>query len=230
MPATDIETAAIWYASADKGAIYYTLGITEHISGVDNVMSLSNLALMTGHVGREGTGINPMRGQNNVQGAGDMGASPNNYPGFQKVTDPAVQAKFEAAWGRKVSLEIGPTKVTALEEGGREFRAMLIDGENTLVSDPDVNLVRKSLEALDHLVVIDLFLTETAELADVVLPATSWAETDGTLREHRAPGPAGARGRAPSGRGEARLVDRGPTRPASRFPGVRLEGRRGGLR
>lgn len=181
VPAKDIETAAIWYASADKGAIYYTLGITEHISGVDNVMSLSNLALMTGHIGREGTGINPMRGQNNVQGAGDMGASPNNYPGFQKVTDPAVQAKFEAAWGRKVSLEIGPTKVTALEEGGKEFRAMLIDGENTLVSDPDVNLIRKSLEALDHLVVIDLFLTETAELADVVLPATSWAETDGTF-------------------------------------------------
>jgi len=181
LPPEDIEKAAIWYASADRGAIYYTLGITEHVSGVDNVMSLSNLALMTGHIGKEGTGINPMRGQNNVQGAGDMGASPNNYPGFQKVVDPANKAKFEAAWGCSISSEIGPTKVTALEEGGETFWAMLIDGENTLVSDPDVNLIRKSLEALDHLVVIDLFLTETAELADVVLPATGWAETDGTF-------------------------------------------------
>jgi predicted molibdopterin-dependent oxidoreductase YjgC len=181
VPPEDIEKAAIWYASAERGAIYYTLGITEHISGVDNVMSLSNLALMTGHIGKEGTGINPMRGQNNVQGAGDMGASPNNYPGFQKVVDPANQAKFEAAWGRPISAEIGPTKVTALEEGGKAFRAMLIDGENTLVSDPDVHLVRSSLEALDHLVVIDIFRTETADLADVVLPATGWAETDGSF-------------------------------------------------
>jgi predicted molibdopterin-dependent oxidoreductase YjgC len=181
LPPEDIEKAAIWYASAEKGAIYYTLGITEHISGVDNVMSLSNLALMTGHLGREGTGINPMRGQNNVQGAGDMGCSPNNYPGFQKVTDPANQAKFQEAWGRDISLEIGPTKVTALEEGGEHFHAMLIDGENTIVSDPDVNLIQRSLESLEHLVVIDLFMTETAELADVVLPATAWAETDGTF-------------------------------------------------
>jgi predicted molibdopterin-dependent oxidoreductase YjgC len=181
VPAADIETAAIWYASAEKGAIYYTLGITEHISGVDNVMSLSNLALMTGHVGREGTGINPLRGQNNVQGAGDMGASPNNFPGFQKVTDPASQAKFEAAWGRPMDPEIGPTKVTAFEECGTHFRAILIDGENTLVTDPDVEHITKALNALDHLVVIDLFLTETAQVADVVLPATSWAETDGTF-------------------------------------------------
>ena len=97
VPAEDIEKAALWYAQAERGAIYYTLGITEHICGVENVQSLCNLALMTGHIGREGTGINPMRGQNNIQGAGDMGALPNNYPGFQPVTDPANQAKFEAA-------------------------------------------------------------------------------------------------------------------------------------
>lgn len=181
VPAADIEKAAIWYAEAERGAIYYTLGITEHISGTDNVMSLSNLALMTGHIGREGTGINPMRGQNNVQGAGDMGASPNNYPGFQKVTDPAIQAKFEKAWGRTAPLEIGPTKVTALEEVGEVFHAMLINGENTVVSDPDRHLVEKALKELDHLVVVDLFLTETAEMADVVLPATGWAETDGSF-------------------------------------------------
>lgn len=181
VPAADIETAAIWYASAERGAIYYTLGITEHVSGVDNVMSLSNLALMTGHLGREGTGINPMRGQNNVQGAGDVGAAPNNFPGFQKVTDPAAQAKFRAAYGREIDAEVGPTKVTALEECGHRFKAMIIAGENTVVSDPDVHLVEGALKALDHLVVIDLFRTETAELAHVVLPATSWAETDGSF-------------------------------------------------
>ena len=179
VPAADIETAARWYAEADAGAIYYTLGITEHICGVDNVQSLCNLALMTGHIGREGTGINPMRGQNNIQGAGDCGALPNNFPGFQPVTDPANQAKFKEAWGVEVDLEKGMTKVTALDLCGDKIKAMLIAGENTVVSDPDMQHCRHALESLDHLVVVDIFLTETAELADVVLPATSWAETDG---------------------------------------------------
>ncbi len=179
VPAADIEQAARWYGAADRGAIYYTLGITEHICGVDNVQSLCNLALMTGNIGREGTGINPMRGQNNIQGAGDAGALPNNYPGFQPVTDPANQAKFERLYGHAVDPEKGMTKVTALELCGKEIRAMLIDGENTVVTDPDRNHCEKALRSLDHLVVIDLFLTETAQLADVVLPATAWAETDG---------------------------------------------------
>jgi predicted molibdopterin-dependent oxidoreductase YjgC len=181
VPAADIEKAAIWYAQAERGGIFYTLGITEHISGVDNVQSLSNLALMTGNLGKEGTGINPMRGQNNVQGAGDMGAAPDNYPGFQKVTDPESRAKFETAWGRSISDKVGPTKVTALEEAGTDFMAMLINGENTVVTDPDRHLVEKGLKALDHLVVVDIFMTETAELAHVVLPATGWAETDGSF-------------------------------------------------
>ncbi len=181
VPAKDIEQAAIWYAKAERGAIYYTLGITEHICGVDNVQSLSNLALLTGHIGREGTGINPMRGQNNIQGAGDAGALPNNYPGFQPVTDPANQAKFAAAWGREVELEKGITKVRALEKCGESIFGMLICGENTVVSDPDRKHCQHALERLDHLVVIDLFLTETAQLADVVLPASGWAETDGVF-------------------------------------------------
>jgi predicted molibdopterin-dependent oxidoreductase YjgC len=181
VPAADIEKAAVLYGSSTRGAIYYTLGITEHISGVDNVQSLSNLALMTGHLGKEGTGINPMRGQNNVQGAGDVGAAPNNYPGFQKVTNPEVRAKFEKAWGRTLSPEIGPTKVTALEEAGETYKAMLISGENTVVTDPDRNLVVDGIKKLDHLVVVDIFMTETAELAHVVLPATGWAETDGSF-------------------------------------------------
>ncbi len=179
VPAADIETAARWYAEADKGAIYYTLGITEHICGVDNVQSLCNLALMTGNIGREGTGINPMRGQNNIQGAGDAGALPNNYTGFQPVTDPENQAKFAKAYGHAVDLEKGMTKVTALELCGDAIRAMLIDGENTVVTDPDRKHCEHALRSLDHLVVIDIFLTETGKLADVVLPATAWAETDG---------------------------------------------------
>ena len=177
--AETIEQAAILFGQADKGAIYYTLGITEHICGVDNVQSLCNLALMTGNLGREGTGINPMRGQNNIQGAGDAGAVPSNYPGFQPVTDPAAQAKFKALYGRTIDLEKGITKVTALDRCGDGIRAMLIDGENTVVSDPDRDHCEHALRSLDHLVVIDIFLTETAALADVVLPATSWGETDG---------------------------------------------------
>jgi predicted molibdopterin-dependent oxidoreductase YjgC len=180
VPAALIEEAALLYGGAERGAIFYTLGITEHICGVDNVQSLCNLALMTGNIGREGTGINPMRGQNNIQGAGDCGAIPNNYPGFQPVTDPANQARFEAAWGTRADLEIGITKVRALEAAGDTIRAMFIDGENTVVSDPDREHCEHALRSLDFLVVADLFMTETAALADVVLPAAAWGEVDGT--------------------------------------------------
>ncbi len=179
VPPGDIEAAAALYGRAERGAIYYTLGITEHVCGVDNVKSLCNLALLTGNFGREGTGVNPMRGQNNIQGAGDSGAIPNNYPGFQPVTDPAAQAKFRRAYGRETDLEEGMTKVTALELAGGRIRAMIINGENTVVSDPDRRHCEHALKSLDFLVVIDLFMTETAELADVVFPATAWAETDG---------------------------------------------------
>ncbi len=180
VPAADIEKAALWYGSTDKGAIYYTLGITEHICGVDNVQSLCNLALMTGNLGREGTGINPLRGQNNIQGAGDCGAVPANFPGFQPGSDPASQAKFKVLYGREVDLDRGMTKVTALDRCGEQIRAMLIDGENTLVSDPDRQHCEHALKSLDHLVLIDIFPTETTDLAHVVLPATAWGETEGT--------------------------------------------------
>jgi len=180
VPPEQIEEAGLLYGRAERGAIYYTLGITEHICGVDNVQSLCNLALMTGNIGREGTGINPMRGQNNIQGAGDVGAIPNNYPGFQSVTDPAMQAKFAKAWGREVDLEKGITKVRALELAGDTIKAMIIDGENTVVTDPDRTHCEHALDALDFLVVCDLFMTETAEFADVVFPATGFGETDGT--------------------------------------------------
>jgi formate dehydrogenase major subunit len=181
VPAKDIEAAALLYGGADRGAIYYTLGITEHICGVDNVQSLCNLALMTGNLGREGTGINPMRGQNNIQGAGDAGAVPANMPGFHAVTDPDNVAKFAALY-QQPELEVGQamTKVTALDRCGDGIHAMIIGGENTVVSDPDRHHCEHALKSLDHLVVIDIFLTETAELADVVFPATAWGETDGT--------------------------------------------------
>ncbi|MBM3276560.1 MAG: molybdopterin-dependent oxidoreductase [Candidatus Handelsmanbacteria bacterium] len=180
VPVADIEKAALWYAQADKGAIYYTLGITEHICGVDNVQSLCNLALMTGNLGREGTGINPLRGQNNIQGAGDCGAVPANFPGFQPGSDPGSQAKFKGLYGREVDLDRGMTKVTALDLCGEQIFAMLIDGENTLVSDPNRQHCEHALKSLDHLVVIDIFPTETTDLAHVVLPATAWGETEGT--------------------------------------------------
>ena len=180
VPAADIEKAALWYGEADRGAIYYTLGITEHICGVDNVQSLCNLALMTGNIGIEGAGINPMRGQNNIQGAGDCGAVPANFPGFQAVTLEESQKKFKSLYGKEIECENGITKVQALDQCGETIHAMLIDGENTLVSDPDRVHCEHALGSLDHLVVIDIFMTETAEMADVVFPATAWGETDGS--------------------------------------------------
>ena len=179
--ADDIRWVARRYATTEKAGIYYTLGITEHICGVDNVQSLCNLALMTGNLGKEGAGINPMRGQNNIQGAGDCGALPNNYPGFQPVHLEENQRKFEEAWGVQVDLEKGITKVRALETCGEKIFSMLICGENTVVTDPDMDHCRHALQSLDHLVVVDMFLTETAQLADVVLPASGWGETDGVF-------------------------------------------------
>ena len=179
VPAADIETAAKWFGGGGRSAIYYTLGITEHICGVDNVQSLCNLALITGNLGKEGAGVNPMRGQNNIQGAGDCGAIPNNFPGFQPCDNPESTEKFSKLYGREIRPGRGITKVAALNLCGKGIHAMLIDGENTLVSDPDKSHTEHALKSLDHLVVIDIFLTETGEMADVVLPATSWAETDG---------------------------------------------------
>ena len=182
VPAADIERAALLYGGAERGAIFYTLGITEHICGVDNVQSLCNLALMTGNFGREGTGVNPMRGQNNIQGAGDAGGLPNNFPGFLPVTDPDNARRFSEAYGREIEPIKGITKVRALELAAEgEMHAMLICGENTVVTDPDRAHCQHALESLDHLVVVDIFLSETAELADVVLPASAWAETDGVF-------------------------------------------------
>jgi formate dehydrogenase (NADP+) alpha subunit len=181
VPAGLIIEAARLFATAARASIVYSMGITQHTTGVDNVRSLANLAMLTGQIGRPGTGVNPLRGQNNVQGACDMGALPNCYPGYQPVADAGARARFQVAWDAELSAEPGLTMTQMLPsalEGG--VRAMYIMGENPALSDADVTEVGKSLESLEFLVVQDLFLTETARLAHVVLPATSFAERDGT--------------------------------------------------
>ena len=178
----DLERAAEWYSTAERATILYTMGITQHTTGVDNVKSLANLAMFTGNMGRESTGVNPLRGQNNVQGACDLGGLPNVYPGYQPVTDGNVRKKFEEAWGAKLSDTVGLTVTEILPAvlDGR-VKALVVLGENPVMSDPDSLHVEKALKAVDFLLVIDIFRTPTAELADVVLPGTSFAEKDGTF-------------------------------------------------
>ena len=184
VPADVIREAAHTYARADRAVICWTLGITEHHNAVDNVFALINLALLTGHVGRYGSGLNPLRGQNNVQGGGDMGAIPNKLPGFQDIErDHEARARFEQAWGAHIEPRYGwhlTQMFEAMERG--ELRALYVVGENPAQSEADAKHTRKLLESLDHIVVQDIFLTKTAELADVVLPASaSWCEAEGTV-------------------------------------------------
>jgi predicted molibdopterin-dependent oxidoreductase YjgC len=183
VPAAAIKEVAEAYARADRAMICWTLGITEHHNATDNVLSLINLALLTGKVGRYGCGLNPLRGQNNVQGGGDMGAIPNKLPGFQDVEDPAIRGRFEAAWKRPILAKRGyhlSQMFEAMEHG--ELKAAYIVGENPARSEADQTRAVALLSGLDHLVVQDIFLTQTAELAHVVLPAAAgWAESEGTV-------------------------------------------------
>jgi predicted molibdopterin-dependent oxidoreductase YjgC len=183
VPADVIRTMAHAYARAGRAMICWTLGITEHHNAVDNVLALVNLALLTGHVGRYGSGLNPLRGQNNVQGGGDMGALPDRLPGFQHVENAELRAKFDQAWG----VPVPPVKgwhlsqmFEAMERG--DLRALYVIGENPLQSEADQHHARHLLESLDFLLVQDLFFTKTAELAHVVLPASAaWCESEGTV-------------------------------------------------
>ncbi len=180
--AEDIRRAARLYATSKASSIYYAMGITQFKTGTNGVIALSNLALITGQIGRPGTGINPLRGQNNVQGSCDMGAFPDEYPGYQKVLDKNVTDKFEKVWGVDVPKKVGltlPQIMDAAHHGHLKF--MYIMGENPVVSDPDTKHILESLEALDFLVVQDIFMTETAKKADLILPALSFAEKDGTF-------------------------------------------------
>ncbi|HEX78548.1 MAG TPA: formate dehydrogenase subunit alpha [Dehalococcoidia bacterium] len=182
VPREQIVAAARMYAGGDPSAILYTLGITEHSHGTENVMALANLAMLTGNIGKPGSGVNPLRGQNNVQGACDMGALPNVYPGYQAVTSPEVKDKFEAIWGGNLSLEKGMTIPEMFDAAcNGKLKALYLIGENSVLSEPNINHVRKAFTSTDFLIVQDIFLTETAELADIVLPAASFAEQDGTF-------------------------------------------------
>jgi predicted molibdopterin-dependent oxidoreductase YjgC len=184
VPADVIQRAAHAYARADRAVICWTLGITEHHNAVDNVLSLINLSLLTGHVGRYGSGVNPLRGQNNVQGGGDMGAIPNRLVGFQDWTkDPGVRLKFEKAWGVPLKAEYGLNMTQMFEAmEHHELRSLYVIGENPAQSEADQTRAEELLKGLDHLVVQDIFLTRTAELAHVVFPASSsWCEAEGTV-------------------------------------------------
>jgi predicted molibdopterin-dependent oxidoreductase YjgC len=184
IPADVIREAAHAFAKADRAMICWTLGITEHHNAVDNVLALINLCLLTGHIGRWGSGCNPLRGQNNVQGGGDMGAIPNKLPGFQDIEqDHDARARFESAWKSPIQPTYGKNLTQmfhAMEHG--ELRSLFVIGENPAQSDADAHRITTLLAGLDHLVVQEIFLTKTAQLADVVLPAAaSWCEGDGTV-------------------------------------------------
>jgi len=183
IPQEQLITAARLYASAPAASILYAMGITQHITGTDNVKSLANLSMLCGNVGVPGGGVNPLRGQNNVQGACDMGGLPNVYTGYQKVADLAHQARMQEAWGIKNVPQTPGLAVTEMMNAAKEgkIKALYIIGENPLVSDPDLNHVKECVENLDFLVTQDIFLNETGQMADVVLPATAFAEKDGTF-------------------------------------------------
>lgn len=183
LPVAIFAEAALTYARSKRSAVAYAMGITQHTSGTENVLALANLVLLTGSIGQAGTGLNPLRGQNNVQGACDMGAIPDVFPGYQEVSNPAVRDLFASAWGvSQLPTSPGLTEPEMLEAAvAGKVRAMYVVGENPVLSHPDAYGVKEALTALDFMVVQDIFLTETAELAHVVLPAACWAEKDGTF-------------------------------------------------
>ena len=213
-PQNKIRAAAELYAQTARAGIFYTLGITEHTTGTANVINLANLAMVTGHVGVPHAGVNPLRGQNNVQGACDMGALPNVFSDYRSVTKPENAAVFEKAWGVELSRELGlrtPEMFDAMVAG--ELKAMYVMGEDPVLTDADANHVRKAIDALDFLVVQDIFLTETAKYADVVLPAACYAEKDGTFTNTERRVQRVRKAVEPPGRGPCRLGDHLPTSP-----------------
>jgi predicted molibdopterin-dependent oxidoreductase YjgC len=183
IPAQELIDAARLYAGAERGCILYCMGITQHTTGTDNVKSLANLAMLCGNMGIAGGGVNPLRGQNNVQGACDMGGLPDVYSGYQKVIDEAARERMAELWGVDALPDQPGMKVTQMMPAAHDgtCKALYIIGENPLVSDPDVNHAEKCLDHLDFMVVQDIFLTETAQRADVVLPTACYAEKDGTF-------------------------------------------------
>ena len=182
VPKNQVVEAALIYATNKPSTLLYAMGITQHSHGTDNVIATANLAMLTGNIGKPSTGVNPLRGQNNVQGACDLGALPNVYPGYQAVADPTIREKFETAWGCSLNPSPGLTLTEMFEAVNKgQIKAVYLIGENPVLSDPDAKHVKESIKALEFLVVQDFFLSETAQLADVVLPTTTFAEKDGTF-------------------------------------------------
>ncbi|MEO1814991.1 MAG: formate dehydrogenase subunit alpha [Acetobacterium sp.] len=178
----EMRKAGVLYATKDKGGIFYSMGVTQFNTGTDGVMSTANLAMLTGKIGREGCGVNPLRGQNNVQGSCDMGALPGDLPGYQKTANPEAVEKFEKAWGVKLPSNTGKTLTEIIDDvGNGTVKFLYVMGENPAVSDPNTNHVKEALKKANFIVVQDIFLTETTEFADVVLPAYVYAEKDGTF-------------------------------------------------
>lgn len=177
-----ITNAALDYGRAEKAAIVYSLGITEHSHGADNVMSCANLAMLTGNIGKEGTGVNPLRGQNNVQGACDMGALPSDYVGYRKVADQETTGWFNEYYGTNLPAKPGLTLVEMMNAAhAGDLKVLYIHGEDPVLSDADIKHTKEALANLDMLIVQELFMTDTAECADVVLPAAGWGEQEGTF-------------------------------------------------
>jgi formate dehydrogenase major subunit/formate dehydrogenase alpha subunit len=181
VPAEVIRQVARAYATTEKAGIYYTLGITEHTCGTDNVYALSNLVLMTGHLGNRSAGMNPLRGQNNVQGANDSGATPVFYPGYQRAEDPEVRAKFANAWGVPQSENRGLNLNEMMKVVGKQIFGMYLMGEDIVISEPNVGKLEEALNEIEFLVVQDIFLNESCRYADVVLPAACFAEKEGVF-------------------------------------------------
>jgi len=180
IPAETLRQISELFGKAKTASLYYAMGITQHTTGTDNVWSTANLQMICGNLGVEGGGVNPLRGQSNVQGACDMGGLPNVYPGYQKVVDENAQAKFEKAWNCKLDNKVGITVTEvfdAMYDG--TLKGLYVMGENPFLSDPDQNHIIKAMERVDFMVVQDMFITETAEYADVILPAAAFAEKDG---------------------------------------------------
>jgi predicted molibdopterin-dependent oxidoreductase YjgC len=182
VPQEELVRAARLYGRSRRAGLFYTMGITQHACGTDNVRAIANLATLTGNIGRESTGVNPLRGQNNVQGASDAACLPNVYPGYQRVDLPEVRAKFEQAWGVTLSGKPGLTATEMMEAAlTGKLKALYVMGENPIMTDPNIHHTVRALESVKFLVVQDIFLTETAKMADVVLPAACSFEKEGTF-------------------------------------------------
>jgi predicted molibdopterin-dependent oxidoreductase YjgC len=179
--ADDIRWVARKYATTDKAGIYYTLGITEHSHGTDNVYALANLVLMTGHLGKPSSGMNPLRGQNNVQGANDAGATPIYLPGYQRVDDPEVHAKYEASWGTKLDMEPGLNLNEMMKEVGKSVKGLFVMGEDIVLSEPNCMELEKGMNDVEFMVIQEPFMNETARFADVIFPSAVFAEKDGVF-------------------------------------------------